>query len=193
LFEKTIVHDRLKTGQYELKDKGLIRHIGSSVMTPRATLEILATGLAEAIQVPTNILDHRFIAAGVFDLAFEKHVALFVRSIYLQGLVLMAEQEILPELAEVKPVLKKLRNLASDAGMTIGELAVRYVLSLKGQTCTLVGVETVKQMRNNIELFERGPLPRDLFQTAKEIVPELSEVILMPSKWSKRMPDTKPV
>jgi aryl-alcohol dehydrogenase-like predicted oxidoreductase len=176
----------------KLKDKGLVRHVGSSVMTPKATLNILATGLAEAIQLPTNILDHRFISAGVFDLADKNNIAIFVRSIYLQGLVLMADETILPELAEVKPVLQKLRTLAREAGLSIGELAVRYILSLKGQTCTLVGVETVKQMRENIELFNRGPLPADLFMAVAKIVPTLSDHIIMPTKWSKRMPDVKP-
>jgi aryl-alcohol dehydrogenase-like predicted oxidoreductase len=161
-------------------------------MTPKATLNILATGLAEAIQLPTNILDHRFISAGVFDLADKNNIAIFVRSIYLQGLVLMADETILPELAEVKPVLQKLRTLAREAGLSIGELAVRYILSLKGQTCTLVGVETVKQMRENIELFNRGPLPADLFMAVAKIVPTLSDHIIMPTKWSKRMPDVKP-
>jgi aryl-alcohol dehydrogenase-like predicted oxidoreductase len=176
-----------------LKDKGMIRHVGSSVMTPKATLQILSTGFAEAIQLPTNILDHRYVSAGIYDLAEKKHIALFVRSVYLQGLVLMAEKNILSELAEVKPVLHKLRTLAGNAGMSIGELAVRYVLSLKGQTCTLVGVETVKQVQENIALFNQGPLPSDLFQAVVKIVPDLSDSILMPTQWSKRMADVKPI
>jgi aryl-alcohol dehydrogenase-like predicted oxidoreductase len=176
-----------------LKDKGLVRHVGSSVMTPQKTLEILSTGLAEAIQVPTNILDHRFVNAGVFSLASQKKIAMFVRSVYLQGLVLMPEDQILPELAEVKPVLRDLRMLAKEAKLSLSELAVRYVLSLEGQTCTLVGVETLNQMKENIELFNLGPLPEEVFQRAKQVVPDLSDHILLPTKWSKRMADVKPV
>jgi aryl-alcohol dehydrogenase-like predicted oxidoreductase len=176
----------------KLKDKGLVRHIGSSVMTPKATGEIISSGLAQALQIPTNILDHRFSHSGITAEAKKRGVALFVRSIYLQGLILLPEEEILPELEEVKPVLRKIRGLAAEAGMSASELAARYVLGLEGLTCAVVGLETVEQMQQNIELFSKGPLDPDLMQAAVKAVPDLSDIILMPNKWSKRMPDAKP-
>jgi aryl-alcohol dehydrogenase-like predicted oxidoreductase len=42
--------------------------------------------------------------------------------------------------------------------MGLSELAVRYVLSLDGVTCGVVGIETVEQMRQNVAMFAKGPL-----------------------------------
>jgi len=176
----------------KLKDKGLVQYIGSSTMTVEATKGIVTSGYADAVQIPTNVLDQRFIKAGIFAETKKRNVALFVRSIYLQGLLLMPEEQILRELEEVIPVRRKLSSLAAEAGMNMAELAVRYVLGLDGMTCTLVGVETISQMEQNIAFFARGPLEPDLMAAVTSVVPELSDKILVPHKWSKRMADVKP-
>ena len=130
----------------KLKDKGLIRHIGVSISgrpTPESALAIIHSGLAEAVQIPTSILDLRFVRSDVYEEAKRRDVAVFARSIYLQGLVQVPENEILPELAEIVPVRRKLQHLASRAGISLSELAIRYVLSIGGVTCLLVGVDTL--------------------------------------------------
>jgi len=175
------------------KDKGLVRHVGSSINTPEMAKKIVSSGLVEAVQIPTSILDHRYMRAGVFDEAKKRGIAVFVRSIYLQGLVLLPENEILPELEDVKPVLRKLHSLAADTGISLKELAARYVLNLDGMTAAVVGMETVGQLEENLELFSKPPLEKDLMDAITRTVPDLADVILMPNKWSKRMPDAKPV
>ena len=167
----------------KLKQKGLVRHVGSSVMTPVATKGIVSSGLVEAVQVPTSILDRRYVKAGIFHDCKQRGLGLFVRSIYLQGLVLMPDAEIAPGLGQVLPVLQSLRKLAADAGMSLAELAVRYVLSLEGVTCGVVGVETVQQMKDNVAIFNKGPLDAGMMKAILAAVPELPETILMPNKW----------
>jgi aryl-alcohol dehydrogenase-like predicted oxidoreductase len=167
----------------KLKERGLVRHVGSSVMTPQMTKTIVNSGQAEAVQVPTSVLDRRYVRAGVFHDCRQKALGLFVRSIYLQGLVLMADSEIMPGIAAVVPVLQRLRALAAEAGMGLAELAVRYVLGLEGVTCGVVGVETVDQMRQNVAIFERGPLDAGMMKAVIAAVPDLPDSILMPNKW----------
>ncbi|MSU47281.1 MAG: aldo/keto reductase [Lacunisphaera sp.] len=177
----------------KLKDKGLVRHIGSSVNTPEATASIIASGCAEALQIPTSILDHRFTRGGIFRDAKQHGIAIFVRSVYLQGLALMAEEEIPEDIGAVIPVRRKLQELASEAGMVMEELAARYVLSLPGFTCAVVGIETVQQVRHNTSLFAKKPLEPALVQAIEEIVTDLPDNILKPGMWSKRMADVKPI
>jgi aryl-alcohol dehydrogenase-like predicted oxidoreductase len=176
-----------------MKDKGLVEHIGSSVNFPDPAMRIIATGKAAAIQMPTSALDQRFIRGGACSLAAEKGVALFARSIYLQGLLLMNEEEILPELAPVIPVRRALQALAREAGIGLAELAVRYMLSLAAFTSVVVGVDTVEQMRENTAVFARGPLEPALCERIQKAVPDLSDSILFPGNWSKKMPAVKPV
>ncbi len=177
----------------KLKERGLIKYIGSSVNTPIGAKQVIQSDLAEAMQMPSSVLDHRFIRLGICDKAAERGAALFVRSIYLQGLILMPEEDILPELAEVIPVRRNLKALADQAGITMAELAVRYMLGVSGITSLVVGVDSPDQMRENIALFNKGSLDADLQAAIEKAVPDLSEKILFPGNWSKRMADAKPV
>jgi aryl-alcohol dehydrogenase-like predicted oxidoreductase len=176
-----------------LKERGLVRRIGASVMTPAATSAIIDTGQAEALQIPTSVLDRRFSHphGGIIRRATDQGMAIFIRSIYLQGLLLMPEEDLPLELAAVLPVRRRLVALAAAAGMTLSELAARYVLSLDGVTCAVVGIETEAQMRQNLAMFAKGPLDAELRRAAEAAVPDLPEGILMPSLWSRRMPDVK--
>lgn len=176
----------------KLRDRGLVRYVGSSVMTPAATARIVASGLADAVQLPTSVLDLRYLRQGIYREAARRGVGLFVRSIYLQGLLLMPEADIIPELQSVIPVRRRLSEIADQAGMPLAELAARYILSLEGVTCAVVGVETVEQMRQNTELFSKGPLDASITHAIDDAVPELPDEILMPNKWSKRVPDAVP-
>lgn len=175
----------------KLKEKGLVLHVGCSTVTPGATLEIIESGTCEAVQVPTNILDRRFSHGGVFQRGKEKGVAIFVRSSYLQGLIVMEPSTVPDDLQVVVPVLYQLRELARDAGLTIEELALRYVLGLDGLSCVVVGVESVAQMEHNVEVVERGMLPADLRAKIEALTFDLPDLIFEPWRWQRRIPDAK--
>lgn len=168
---------------HRLRECGWIRHVGSSVMTPAATATIVESGQADAVQLPTHLLDPRYLDAGIFDAARARGVALFARSVYFQGLLLMLAERVPAHLTAVLPVRDALARLAADAGMGLDELAVRYVLGLDGLTALLLGVETAAQMAANLALVERGPLEPALMTAARAVVPGLPERILMPNLW----------
>ncbi len=170
----------------ELRARGWVRQVGASVTTPPATKAILASGKADAVQLPTHLLDPRFLDAGVFTAARARGTALFVRSVYFQGLLLLPEERVPAHLAAVLPVRRALQALASDAGMALDELAVRYVLGLEGMTALLLGVETVAQIRANLALVARGPLEPSLMRAVRAAVPVLPEEMLMPNRWAER-------
>lgn len=171
----------------KLKEQGLVRHIGVSVMTPDACRRIIDSGLVEAVQVPTNVFDRRYVRAGIFREAERRGVAIFVRSVYLQGLIFLSDAETPPELSAVIPVRRRVQIIANEAGMNLTELAVRYVFGIPGATSVLVGVESLEQMRQNLTLLSKGPLDSDLMKTIGEAVPELPDLILMPNKWPNAM------
>lgn len=168
-----------------LKAKGRLRYAGVSCDNkPGPAAGFVAAGKASALQLPGNVLDRRHQDSGVFGAAKARSVAVFIRSVYLQGLLLMPEEAVPPALQAVIPVRRRLAGLAAEAGLTLAELAVRSMLSRDGVTCVLAGVETVAQMRENIEVFARGPLPADLLRAIDAAPAGLSETILTPSLWA---------
>ena len=169
----------------KMKEKGLVKHIGVSVNSPDGALKAIRSGYFEAIQVPTSILDQRYFKTGIFHEARRKNIALFVRSVYLQGLLFLPENEIPAELAAVIAVRRRLEQLAANANMSLAQLAARFVMSLEGVSCLVLGLETIDQLQANLKLFRHGPLSEELLHDVLEAVPQLPDSVIVPSLWPK--------
>ena len=92
--------------------QGLVGRLGVSVYSPARCLEALASPLVGAIELPANILDRRFEREGVFELARRKGVALYLRSVFLQGLLVMPLAALPSRMAQAAPYLERLRRFA---------------------------------------------------------------------------------
>lgn len=57
-----------------------------------------------------------------------------------------------------------LTGVAEQAGMSLLELAVRWVLSEPAVTSPIIGVSKMEQLVQNVALVEKGPLPEDVRQ-----------------------------
>ncbi len=147
---------------------------------------MIAAGI-KYVQLPYNVLDKRFDE--FFPLAQKSGIAVFTRSVYLQGLLLMPEDKIRESLQEVIPVRRRLACLAAEAGMDISELCMRFVLSNPAITSVLTGVDNIEQLRQNLQLMGKAALPAALYREAKAAVPLLEEKIIRPSLWDKTRPD----
>lgn len=168
----------------KLTSRGWLRTAGVSCDNrPGPAMDFVTSGHAAALQLPANLLDRRHQRSGVFQAAAAAGVAVFIRSVYLQGLLTMPPPEIPPALRALAPVCERVAGIAGRAGITAAELAVRYMLSQPGVTSVLTGVETVRQIRDNLDYFSRGPLAADLVQAIDQAVPDLPENMLTPSMW----------
>ena len=170
----------------KLERKGLIGGAGISLDTNCYCDDVIAAGI-KYVQMPYNILDKRFDA--FFPLAQKNGIAVFTRSVYLQGLLLMPEDQIRESLLEVIPIRRKLARLAAEAEMDMSELCMRFVLSNPSITSILTGVDNNEQLRQNLQLMKKGPLPAALYQAVKTAIPLLDEKIIRPSLWNKTQPD----
>ena len=64
-----------------------------------------------------------------------------------------------------------LADLLSEAGMTNMEFILRFTLSHPGLSTTIVGTSNPAHLASNIAAAQRGPLPADLYQEAKKLLP----------------------
>ena len=168
----------------ELQARKWLRHFGVSCDNrPGAAAKFVAAGSVSALQLPANILDYRHERSGIFATAVSRGVAIFIRSVYLQGLLAMPEESIPAVLRAIIPVRRTLESIADDAGMPLLELALRYLLAQPEVTSILTGVETVSQIHDNLAMFSRGPLPEEILAAVHLAVPELSETLITPSLW----------
>ncbi len=179
----------------DLWDKGLgevvsdiiasekVAKVGISVYSPIRALEALGKDGIDCVQVPANILDHRFEQAGVFDRAHERGKEIFIRSIYLQGLLLL-DPETLPEKMNfAKNVLQEAKNLVEKYKIFPQELALAYVKQSFPSAYSVIGAETVLQVRENCDLWKRASVPSEALQTIRDTFVTVDEYILNPAKW----------
>jgi len=186
--EYCVFHDENNFIYYDLllpwKEKGCVARTGVSVSTPDAALKIAGTGTVDYLQIPVNVLDSRFLQHAISKTPNQNKPVLFARSVYLQGLLLMPAGEIPAGASDAIPVITQLIKIAGLHGMTMQELCLRYVLSIKEIHSVIIGVDTRMQLLDNLTLFSRGPLDENLFKEIKSIIPILPEKCLTPGSWN---------
>ena len=169
---------------HELVLSGRIKHIGVSVYSPDKAIQALNTEGVDMVQLPTNILDRRFEKAGVFQLADKMGKKIYIRSVFLQGLILMNPEEIPEKMAYARPVIDKLRSLSADEGLSRQELALGYIRAEMPNAGIVFGADTPEQVRENRACRERT-LPASLVPVIKETFNDVDERILNPCLWPK--------
>ena len=115
-------------------------------------------------------------------------IALFLRRIYLHGLLVMPQEQIPHHLSQIIPYRMQLQSLAEQAAITLPELALRYMLAQPGITSCLTGVETLQQVHDNLTLFAKGPLSPDLLLAVDSLRLTPPDPLLTPSLWNAPKP-----
>jgi aryl-alcohol dehydrogenase-like predicted oxidoreductase len=119
---------------------------------------------------------------GIFDLSKKKSKLLFVRSIYLQGLLLLSPQDVSKKLPVAKRASQRWYELATQFGMSPKHLSISFGLSL--DVPLVIGVESVQQLNENAQLFQQAPLSADVSEGIwSQLSPFLSDEIVDPSLW----------
>lgn len=165
----------------KLEQRNLIGGTGISLDTNTHCNEVIELKL-KYIQLPYNIFDHRF---NDFFARIPAGAQIFARSAYLQGLLLMPENKISPALSCIIPVRRRIETLAGAAGLSMSELCLRFVLTNPMVSSVLVGVDSIEQLKQNLSIIEKGPLPEDLYQQILTAVPDFEEKIIRPGLWQK--------
>jgi len=165
-----------------VEKEGLVKNIGVSVYSPERAIQALKTEHISIVQLSSNILDRRFEAADVFRLADQLGKTIYVRSVFLQGLLIMDTKDIPLQMRFTTPVLKKLVMFAQEAGISRHALALEYVKQAYPYAKIIIGVETCEQLKNNVEKWQRK-MAASVVERAQEDFKCVDELILNPSLW----------
>lgn len=173
----------LKEIMFKLMEAGFTENIGISVYSPEKAVQALQTRGIQFVQVPSNVLDRRFEDSGVFRLAEEEQKHVYVRSIFLQGLLLMPVRELPEAMGWARSTLEHLTRLSRSAGASKRDLAMGYVKRAYPNAKVVIGVETLGQLEENIQSWQRHA-PESLIRQVRETFYGISEQILNPGLWT---------
>lgn len=170
----------------ELKAEGVIKTLGASVETPQEAREALEDPEVFHIQLPFNILDWRWKAARIDELALGRQdVIIHARSTLLQG-ILPAAPPIWSKIETKNPShwIEKIALLTKELNReSSADLCFAYVRAQQWVTSCLVGVENITQLDENIKLFQKPPLELGGCQFVEETLRGAPEQLLNPVKW----------
>ena len=167
----------------EIHTLGKVAKVGISVYSPERALQALEKDGIDCVQIPTNILDHRFEQRGVFDRAEKLRKQIFIRSIYLQGLLVLNPEKLSGKMQFAKDILQKVTMIAREYDTSTQELALAYVKQSFPDAYILIGAETPQQVQENCDLWERVALPEEALQEIRTIFASTDEHILNPAQW----------
>jgi aryl-alcohol dehydrogenase-like predicted oxidoreductase len=170
--------DRLRA----MEEDGLVEQLGISVYSPELALTALRSDGLSMIQIPSNLLDRRFEEAGVFSESERQGKPVYVRSIFLQGLLLMDPGRLPDEISFAAPTLKKVESLAKKNGLSRQHLAIGYARMAYGKAKIVFGAETAEQVRDNIVNW-KSSIPEELSMVIQELFRDVDFKILSPNLW----------
>ena len=167
----------------ELKESGDIRFSGISAYAHHDYGAIADSGF-DATQIPANVFDWRQVESGGIRRLEESGMMVFIRSVYLQGLVFQNPEKLDPRMEFARTTLENFYGICNEFGLTPAVLALSYALSLPGATSLVLGSETAQQVSQNIALLEETvSLTKEQMALLQKTFRDTEERILNPGKW----------
>lgn len=149
----------------ELRRAGYVEKIGISIYHPNE-LELLCSNFDfDLIQAPFNILDRRLKESGWLSRLAKKKIEVHVRSVFLQGLLLM-RKDLRPEkFARWGSLWAIFHDWLDSNEMTALQACLKYVLSFPEIDKVVIGVDSLSHLKQCLELNWREilPVPTDLY------------------------------
>lgn len=165
----------------ECRGAGWTRFTGASVYGTAAAKAAADSGRYDCLQVSWNLLD-RSVEAEVLPAAATRGVGLMVRSVLMRGALTSRRSHLPASLAPITEAADALASLAREAGISLPELAFRYILSQPGPITALVGTAWTGELEETVRYADAGPLPGDLVEAVRG-VPVSEPALLDLSRW----------
>ena len=179
-------HFQNKTIWNYLIKNDFVKNLGVSVYYVNEAIEALKNDHVKHIQLPINILDYQWFSDEFLQLIEKrKDVTIHCRSILLQG-ILVSDASKWPKIDNVNPeeYIEKLNNLVKLFKLNNRlELCFSYVKSISWINGLLIGVDNLKQLKENLKLSKVRKLNLDELQIIKYTFNNCPNKLLNPSKW----------
>jgi aryl-alcohol dehydrogenase-like predicted oxidoreductase len=171
----------LYTELLRLKNSGLVKKIGVSVYTSDQADRIIERFKIDLIQVPVNLMDQRLVSSGCLARLKQSGVEVHARSVFLQGLLLLKDQQLPKGFESVREHLRFIRDTVEVHGLTMVQAALGYVHQLKEIDKVLVGTVSLTQLK---ELVLASNQPEKPWDFVKKFSWD-DDKIINPSLWTK--------
>ncbi len=166
-----------------LRDEGRIGRLGVSIYTASRARQALESPDMTVLQIPANVFDRRMLRAGVLARARELGKSIFVRSVYLQGLLFLDPDSLPARAAFAEAALRAYRDFCAERGLDPRLFALAHARARAPRARLVIGAKTPAQALANAEHFRAARAStRDLADWDARW-PEDVEPLVNPSLW----------
>jgi aryl-alcohol dehydrogenase-like predicted oxidoreductase len=162
----------------DTKAAGKAVRIGVSVYEPVQLARLLDRFGIEAVQLPFNLYDQRFLRGGMLAKLKAANIEVHVRSGFLQGVLLMQPGHLPAHLAPLREHHARCTDRLKSANATPLQAALGFCLHNDDVSRVIVGCETLAQLDGILEV---GSAPSPAFDTAAFAVDD--EALIDPRRW----------
>ncbi len=140
----------------DLRTRGWVHKVGVSVYRGEQIEAVAGGSFPELVQVPINALDQRLLRDGCLAALAARGVEVHARSVFLQGLLLVAPDEIPDPLAGLRDPVAAFHRVARERGLEPVEAALGFALGLDAVDVVLCGVQSVAELEALLAAAERA-------------------------------------
>jgi hypothetical protein len=163
----------------ELKRQGRVQKIGVSMYEPQELDRLFAEMHFDLVQAPFSLLDTRLVDSGWLQRLPAEGCELHVRSVFMQGLLLMQAHERPTKFSRWAPLWREWHDWLQSCGLTPIQACLRHALSFAEISRVVVGVDSAQQLEEIVQASS-GELPE---------IPSMLHCsdldLLNPSRWNQ--------
>lgn len=172
--------ERLAGVLTDLKATGLVEKIGVSIYSPEELDAVYSKIKINLVQAPLNVIDRRLQVSGWLDRLKDNDVEVHVRSVFLQGLLLMERGRIPAKFSPWSKLWDEWDYKLKIEDMSPLAACLSYPLSLEQVDQVVVGVDSAKQLQDILAAVSYADLSND---TAFMVSNDLR--LINPVNWNK--------
>lgn len=161
-----------------LKKKELVNKIGYSIYSPNDLDKLYSSFKPDIIQAPFNIFDQQLLTSGWLKKLHKEGVEINVRSVFLQGLLLMKLKDLPIKFHRWKTLMDNWHKWLLKNNITPLQACLGFVLAQPEINRLVIGVDNARQLKE-VLLATQTKVPSPPLEFATE-----DENLINPLKWA---------
>jgi aryl-alcohol dehydrogenase-like predicted oxidoreductase len=163
----------------ELKKNGLVEKIGFSIYSPE-DLDILWSNFQpDIVQAPFNIFDQRLLQSGWLQKMKIAGVETHIRSVFLQGLLLMNRDKRPGKFQKWSQVWSNWHNWLKVQNISAIQATIDFVLSQKEIDKIIIGVDSLQHLKEILRVANQSKNV-----DFKNVTFTNDELLINPARWA---------
>lgn len=156
----------------ELKKSGVIKKIGISSYSCDEINPLIEDFSFDIIQMPLNIIDRSLVTSNLFDELKKRKIEIHVRSIFLQGILLLPKNKIPEKFKNWDHIWNRWHSWLNLNKLDPVHACLSFIKSIDGIDKVIVGVDSYNQIKKIVTYYDKDFLFQfpDISSTDKKLI-----------------------